>query len=285
MNNTAEIIKFSTAQVLQDYQEPAKVASLDDGYTRIANELLEAAMSHPMTKRQLRVLLAIMRKTYGFNKKEDRISGSQLAELTKLTRQHCSSAVNELIQLNIIYRKGGSSSPIGINKNLESWGGESKPVPIKQNRVSEPVLESVSESKIESNSDSKLGHTKDNIKDNIKDNKHIRVSPDEIKDLFNDKKTGLTKVLKLNPNRKTLIKARCKDLPTLQDWSNFFDQIAASDFLTGKNSDWQASFDWVLKDSNCLKILEGNYDNKPKFTQVPSQAPSNISNDFKTEWE
>ncbi|BDY94197.1 hypothetical protein MUTS15_28540 [Escherichia coli] len=44
------------------------MADLDDGYTRIANELLEAVMLAGLTQHQLLVFLAVMRKTYGFNK-------------------------------------------------------------------------------------------------------------------------------------------------------------------------------------------------------------------------
>ncbi|WP_272662497.1 replication protein, partial [Providencia sp. PROV111] len=57
----------------QRQQERPKVANLEDGYTRIANDLLEAAMSSDLTARQLKVFLAIVRKTYGFSKKLDRI--------------------------------------------------------------------------------------------------------------------------------------------------------------------------------------------------------------------
>ena len=37
------------------------------------------------------------------------------------------------------------------------------------------------------------------------------------------------------------------------------------DFLKGKNnSDWQANFDWLIKDANMAKVLDGNYDNRNK---------------------
>ncbi|MGP4870955.1 replication protein, partial [Klebsiella pneumoniae] len=41
-----------------------QVADIDDGYTRIANELLEAVMAADLTARQLKVVLAVIRKTY-----------------------------------------------------------------------------------------------------------------------------------------------------------------------------------------------------------------------------
>jgi len=80
--------------------------------------------------------------------------------------------------------------------------------------------------------------------------------------------------LSLNANRKTLIKARQKDLPTLQHWIKYFEKIKRSNFLTGISSNWKATFDWILKDSNCLKILEGNYDNPPIKTILPNGRTS-----------
>lgn len=53
-----------------------QVADIDDGYTRIANELLEAVMAADLTARQLKVVLAVIRKTYGFGKKFDRITNT-----------------------------------------------------------------------------------------------------------------------------------------------------------------------------------------------------------------
>jgi phage replication O-like protein O len=168
MTNSAEIINFPEKESEQN-REHLKVAQLKDGYTRIANELLEAAMSHSLTLRQLRVLLAVIRKTYGFNKKADIISGSQLAEITKLTRQKCSTALCELVELKIINRSS-SRSQISVNKNIYEWLSEPKTGSYNQNGFTEPKTGSVCEPKTGSESEPKLGHTKDIIKDIIKDN-------------------------------------------------------------------------------------------------------------------
>jgi len=42
-------------------------------------------------------------------------------------------------------------------------------------------------------------------------------------------------------------------------WQGFFQYIRKSDFLMGRNSKWQATFDWIIKESNFVKIQEGNY--------------------------
>lgn len=81
MSNTAEILNFPA--VVSGIQEQ-RVADTDDGYTRLANELYEELIGANLTKNQAKVAHAVCRKTYGFNKKMDRIADSQLSELTRL---------------------------------------------------------------------------------------------------------------------------------------------------------------------------------------------------------
>lgn len=89
MANTAEVINFPVPVVaLQEL----RVADLDDGFTRIANELLEAVMRAGLSQHQLLVFMAVMRKTYGFNKKSDWVSNEQLSELTGILPHKCSAA-------------------------------------------------------------------------------------------------------------------------------------------------------------------------------------------------
>lgn len=95
-----------------------RVADTDDGYTRIANELLEAVVSADLTARQLKVALAVMRKTYGFGKKTDRITNTQIAGMTGIHHTHVCTAKNEMIAMNVIITSG---SQIGINKVVSDW--------------------------------------------------------------------------------------------------------------------------------------------------------------------
>ena len=58
------------------------------------------------------------------------------------------------------------------------------------------------------------------------------------------------------------IKARLKTY-SVADFQTMFEKAEASDFLKGKNNrNWSANFDWMIKDANMTKILEGNYDNR-----------------------
>lgn len=50
---------------------------------------------------------------------------------------------------------------------------------------------------------------------------------------------------------------------TLEFWQAYWQQVAESDFLTGRATSWKASFDWLTNKTNFVKVLEGNYSNKP----------------------
>lgn len=146
-----------------------RVADTDDGYTRLANELYEELIGANLTRNQAKVAHAVCRKTYGFNKKMDRIADSQISEISRLPRQKVNKAKNELIQMGVLVREG---MMIGPNKNLNEW----KIPECHQDgvTVTKPVTKSVTKSV--TGVSPKQGHTKDTI---TKDNKYIKppVSP------------------------------------------------------------------------------------------------------------
>jgi len=91
---------------------------LEDGHTRIANELLEQLMKRHLSPNQWRVLLCIIRKTYGFQKKVDYIANFQVVEATGLRKAVVSRCMKELHQAGLITRQG---KYIGFQKNWEEW--------------------------------------------------------------------------------------------------------------------------------------------------------------------
>ena len=137
-----------------------RVADTDDGYTRLANELYEELIGANLTRNQAKVAHAVCRKTYGFNKKLDRVSDSQISELTHLPRQKVNKAKNELIAMRVLVREG---SLIGPNKALSDWQ-----IPdCHQNSdfVTKAVTKNVTKSV--TGLSPKQGHTKDTIQKTI----------------------------------------------------------------------------------------------------------------------
>jgi phage replication O-like protein O len=100
----------------------------ENGFTAIANELLEQIIGFEFSKRQLSVVLCVIRMTYGYNKKSDSLSGWQIAEMTNLDRSDVSKTIKELTQMNVIIKHetgrqshGVFINEISINKNYDSW--------------------------------------------------------------------------------------------------------------------------------------------------------------------
>lgn len=141
-----------------------RVADTDDGYTRIANELLEAVMSADLTARQLKIVLAVIRKTYGFGKKLDRITNTQIAAMTGIHHTHVCTAKNEMIAMNILISSGNQ---IGVNKVVSEWNS-------CISQVSETLAKSANKSLAKSaneHSPSQL-NTKETITKEKKENKN-----------------------------------------------------------------------------------------------------------------
>lgn len=95
---------------------------LEDGFIRIANELMEAILGFGFTHREVVVLFSIIRKTYGYGKKTDDISASQIGDMCKIARQHVTTTLNHLALCDVITKKPGKfGTIIGIQKNHKKW--------------------------------------------------------------------------------------------------------------------------------------------------------------------
>ena len=92
---------------------------LENGHTRIANEILEALVRINLSPYESRVLWFIIRKTYGWHKKLDRISISQIANGTGILRQNVFRALKSLHLKNMIFRP--SNKHVGFQKDYTMW--------------------------------------------------------------------------------------------------------------------------------------------------------------------
>ena len=71
----------------------------------------------------------------------------------------------------------------------------------------------------------------------------------------------------------------------MEDLHEAFKKAEASDFLKGKNeSNWQADFDWILKDANLAKILDGKYDNRQSRSQNRAAEKLDEAYQMMKEW-
>jgi phage replication O-like protein O len=91
---------------------------LEDGYTAIANEILEHLYKRHLSPNQWQVTLCVIRKTYGYHKKVDYIANCQIVVEVGLCKSVVSRALKGLIAMNIITRNGRH---IGLQKDWEQW--------------------------------------------------------------------------------------------------------------------------------------------------------------------
>ena len=101
-----------------------------------------------------------------------------------------------------------------------------------------------------------------------KEKKSIKYPYQGICDLWNSVCVSLPRIAKITEARRQKIRARldefgCQPEEWLTTAETLFKRVQASDFLTGRKTDWKASFDWLFENGkNWVKVTEGNYDNK-----------------------
>jgi len=103
--------------------------------------------------------------------------------------------------------------------------------------------------------------------------KKEKINYQQIADMYNNTCVSFPSLVSLSDSRKKAIKARFKTY-SIDDFEKLFLKAEASDFLKGKNDrNWSATFDWLIKDSNMAKVLDGNYDNKDQPPHRPGTDP------------
>ncbi|MCX0443443.1 replication protein [Aeromonas veronii] len=116
------VIKFPGAGAPQSPQKEVRVADLDDGYTRTANEIQKAKCKLRMAGRELNVLDAVIYSTYGWNKKRDRLTNTYLADLCDMDPSDVNKALLVLARRRIItLEKLGHMKIVGVNKVISEW--------------------------------------------------------------------------------------------------------------------------------------------------------------------
>lgn len=97
----------------------------ENGFTGIANEILEAVMSRSFTGYQCRVLMALWRETYGWHRTEAPFSLGLAERLTSLRRDRILHVLRQLAQANVVIQvRPGTRTEAAVyrfNKNYEEW--------------------------------------------------------------------------------------------------------------------------------------------------------------------
>lgn len=95
----------------------------ENGFTPIANEIIESLVKIDLLGAEWRVLLFIIRKTYGYQKKQDRISFTQFEKGTGISRQTINKTIKNLVAKGLIVKICLPAGNIGYSfiKDHENW--------------------------------------------------------------------------------------------------------------------------------------------------------------------
>jgi phage replication O-like protein O len=98
----------------------------ENGYTSIANEILEQIAKIKLSPTQYRIIFIVWRYTYGFNRKEHELSLSFLSTATGCDKRQLQRELKSLEEKKVIDQviKSGAYRKVSFNKNYEEWVGE-----------------------------------------------------------------------------------------------------------------------------------------------------------------
>ena len=114
----------------------------ENGHLRIANEIWEHLITSGLSASEFPVVMLVIRKTWGWKKKDAPISLSEFHSMTKLPERTVAHALRKLTGKNILIRfvGGGRGNPSkwGLNKDWETW------------KTVQPIAEIINSAKINS---------------------------------------------------------------------------------------------------------------------------------------
>jgi len=96
---------------------------IENGHTRIANELLEAIFKYVTNPTWLRLSLVIIRLTYGWQRKEVISNIKSFSKLVRMTEEYVKTSLveMELEHMVVLEFKNPREFKVSINKDYEQW--------------------------------------------------------------------------------------------------------------------------------------------------------------------
>lgn len=126
---------------------------VENGFTRIANELLEALMTADLNGTQFRIMLAVIRESYGRQNRSVDLSYSRIAELVNQPRTVVGRNLKQLIARNFLRHSGGELSTWSVQKDYSQWLGSDQLVTSHQTVTSDQTVPKSSDQTVTRGSD------------------------------------------------------------------------------------------------------------------------------------
>lgn len=144
----------------------------ENGYTPIANEIMEAIAKTKLNGTQFRILMVVWRSTYGWDKKSHELSETFISKATEINSKQIAREIKELFERNILVEVSpptfSKGREIAFNKRYAEWGEGAK-------TLTPPKKATTTGSELEGTTGSELVNQKNNIKNNIKRNIYVSV--------------------------------------------------------------------------------------------------------------
>ena len=100
-----------------------------DKFTRISNELLEALIRHGLSGSEWRLVLFIIRMTYGYQRKVIKLRTSDLISGACIAKQNINRTLNGLLSSNILLSNQDEDkhgATYGLQKDYDKWRQKKK---------------------------------------------------------------------------------------------------------------------------------------------------------------
>ena len=222
-----------------------RVADTEDGFMRVANEITDSLLMADLTVRQLKVMLAIMRKTYGFNKPMDRLTNTQIAAMTGIHHTHVCAAKRQLIERKFLIADGVK---IGVNKVVSQW--------ISQDSL---TLAKTANKTLAESANGGDGLVKPERR------KAERIDYESFLNAYNTEVGDrLPHAVAVNEKRKRRLKKIIPQLKTpnvdgFRAYVRAFVHQAKPFYFGDNDTGWTADFDYLLREDSLMGVREGKF--------------------------
>ena len=93
----------------------------ENGHIDVAHEIVEKFCKYRLSGEEWQVLWVILRKTYGWQKKKDKIALSQFKEMTKLPRSKACYLLSKLVTRGVIKKDNTIPTTYSFVKDYDKW--------------------------------------------------------------------------------------------------------------------------------------------------------------------
>ncbi len=237
------------------------------GFTAVPNQLLEAIYSSNFTVTELKIILAVIRYTYGYNRQCSELSIQFIANATGVSRDFVAKCIRKLTAGKVltVYKEDTRTTPkqLGINAVTDLWYNSAGVVCSDRAGVVQDVYSGVAQdehSGVEKGVAQEYHQDINNKKINKENKKESVYAPEitQVIELFNSVCRAYTPVVRINSTTADRILFLLEHYP-IDRIETGFTYAQRSQFLRNGKNGWRPNFEWMINPDNMSKILDGNY--------------------------